>query len=176
MRAIGAKFGLKAPKDASAFRVVERLPGNATTDFGAPGISGRADAVPVSAADLIRMRALLVAGWTAFDEGAGQAKGKKLAKGPRGGGRSLTAIVEHVRAAEAGYLAGLGAPLRTSARGQALIDATRNAAVDAIGASASGQIPAKGPRGGVRWTSRFFLRRDLWHILDHLWEIEDRAG
>ena len=176
MRAVGAKFGLKAPKDASAFRVVERLHGNATTDFGAPGVSGKTDAIPVSATDLIRMRALLIAGWTAFDKGVSVAKGKTLAKGPRGGGRSLTAIVEHVRAAEAGYLSGLGAPLRTSARGKALIDATRSAAIDAIGASARGQIPAKGPRGGVRWKARFFLRRDMWHTLDHLWEIEDRAG
>jgi hypothetical protein len=176
MRAIGAKFGLTAPKDASGFRVIERSKGNATTDFGAPGVSAKADAIPVSGADLIRMRALMTEGWTAFDDGVRKAKGKRLAKGPRGGGRSLTAIVEHVRDAEAGYLGGLGAPLRTSARGQALIDATRNAAVDAMGASARGEIPAKGPRGGVRWKARFFLRRDLWHILDHLWEIEDRAG
>jgi hypothetical protein len=175
MSAIGTKFGLKAPTDASAFRVVERTKGNATTDFGAPGVAGKTDTVPVSGPDLIRMRALLIAGWTAFDEGVRRAKGKKLAKGPRGGGRSLTGIVEHVRDAEATYLGGLGAPLRTSARGQALIDATRNAAVNAIGASAHGEIPAKGPRGGVRWTARFFLRRDLWHILDHLWEIEDRS-
>jgi hypothetical protein len=175
MKAMGTKFGLTAPKDASAFKVVERTKGNATTDFGAPGVPGKVDDVPVSGPDLIRMRALLIAGWTAFDEGVKKAKGKKLAKGPRGGGRSVTRIVEHVRDAEAGYLSGLGAPLRSTARGQALIDATRNAALDAIGASARGELPTKGPRGGVRWKARFFLRRDLWHILDHLWEIEDRS-
>jgi hypothetical protein len=175
LKAIGAKFGLTAPKDASAFRVVERTKGNATTDFGAPGVPAKVDDAPVSGPDLIRMRALLIAGWTAFDDGVKKAKGKRLAKGPRGGGRSVTGIVEHVRDAETGYLSALGAPLRSSARGQALIDATRNAAIDAMGASARGELPTKGPRGGIRWKARFFLRRDLWHILDHLWEIEDRS-
>ena len=32
-----------------------------------------------------------------------------------------------------------------------------------------------GPRGGVRWTPRWFARRSAWHVLDHAWEIEDRA-
>lgn len=37
-----------------------------------------------------------------------------------------------------------------------------------------GEIPTKGPRGGTRWTARYFVRRVAWHILDHAWEIEDR--
>jgi hypothetical protein len=43
-----------------------------------------------------------------------------------------------------------------------------------VRASARGEIPAKGPRGGLRWTARYFVRRLSWHILDHAWEIEDR--
>lgn len=42
-------------------------------------------------------------------------------------------------------------------------------------ASAEGQIPSVGPRGGKRWTPRYFVRRAAWHVLDHAWEIEDRA-
>ncbi len=175
-RAIGAKFAFTAPADVAQFRVVERTAGNATTDFGAPGVHAKADSVAVNASELRRLRALLMAGWNAFDEGLANAKGKTLAKGPRGGGRSLTKIADHVREAEGGYLSGLGAPLKTKATGKALSDAIRNAAIDGIGASARGEIPAKGPRGAVRWKARFFVRRDLWHILDHLWEIEDRAG
>ena len=34
-----AAGGFTAPKDPSALRVMERLKGNATTDFGAPGIA-----------------------------------------------------------------------------------------------------------------------------------------
>jgi hypothetical protein len=28
----------------------------------------------------------------------------------------------------------------------------------------------------VLWPPRYFMRRAAWHILDHAWEIEDRAG
>ena len=27
---------------------------------------------------------------------------------------------------------------------------------------------------GLHWTARYFVRRTAWHVLDHLWEIEDR--
>ena len=37
-------------------------------------------------------------------------------------------------------------------------------------------IPEKGPRGGARWSARYFVRRAAWHVLDHAWEIEDRSG
>jgi hypothetical protein len=37
-------------------------------------------------------------------------------------------------------------------------------------------IPEKGPRGGARWSARYFVRRSAWHVLDHAWEIEDRSG
>jgi hypothetical protein len=48
--------------------------------------------------------------------------------------------------------------------------------IDGLRASARGEIPAKGPRGGMRWTARKFARRLAWHAIDHAWEIEDRAG
>jgi hypothetical protein len=25
------------------------------------------------------------------------------------------------------------------------------------------------------WTARYFLRRAAWHVLDHVWEIEDKS-
>ncbi len=171
-RAIGARFGFKAPTDLAQFRVVERTKGNATTDFGAPGVHAKTDAAAVGGADLTRLRALLIAGWDAFDRRIAKAKGKRLAVGPRGGGRSLDKIAAHVREAELMYLGGLGAP---KPKGKDLA-AERAAFLEALGASARGEYPAKGPRGGVRWRPRFCVRRALWHILDHLWEIEDRAG
>jgi len=57
-----------------------------------------------------------------------------------------------------------------------LIEQTRSAVLEGLAASAGGKIAARGPRGGVRWKPRFFVRRLLWHALDHLWEIEDRSG
>jgi hypothetical protein len=169
---VARKLGFVPPKDTSALRVVERTGGNATTDFGAPGMSAKLDAREVSDDDLKRLIAILALCWRAFDAGVAKAKGKKLATGPRGGGRTLDKIAAHVREAELGYLSGLGAPKPRSAD----LAAERAAVRDGLAASARGEYPAKGPRGGVRWKPRFFVRRAMWHVLDHLWEIEDRAA
>jgi len=170
-----AKLGFVPPADLGSLQVIERVDGNATTDFGAPGAAAKADATVVDAAELARLRKLLTAGWRAFDAGVASARGKTLRAGPRGGGRSLTTIVAHVRDAEAGYLSGLGWPFKSSASGRELIEQTRSAVLEGLAASAGGKIAAKGPRGGIRWKPRFFARRLLWHTLDHLWEIEDRS-
>ena len=169
---VAKTIGFVAPKDASALRVVERVPGNATTEFGAPGVPGKVDAVQVSDAELARLSKALEASWRAFDAGVANAKGKKLATGPRGGGRSVEKMVAHVRDAELGYLGGLGAPKPKTKD----VKAARGAVLEGLAASVRGEYPAKGPRGGVRWKPRFFVRRAIWHTLDHLWEIEDRSG
>ena len=171
----GARLGFVAPADTGSLHVVEHLHGNATTDFGAPGVAAKVDATVIDAIELARLRKLLTAGWRAFDAGVDTARGKALRPGPRGGGRSLTRIVDHVRDAEAGYLSGLGWPFKSSATGRALIEGTRAAVLEGLAASARGEIAPIGPRGGVRWQPRFFARRLMWHALDHLWEIEDRS-
>jgi hypothetical protein len=171
-----AKLGFAPPDDGSALRVVERLHGNATTDFGAPGAAAKLDAAAVDATELARLRTIISAGWSAFDNGVTAARGRALRAGPRGGGRSLVAIAEHVRSAEVGYLSGLGWPFRSDAKGRALVEGTRAAVLDGLAASVRGDIAPRGPRGGVRWTARFFVRRLVWHALDHLWEIEDRLA
>ena len=171
-----AKLGFVSPADLGSLHVVEHVHGNATTDFGAPGVAAKLDQTAVDAVELARLRTLLTAGWRALDAGVAGARGKTLRPGPRGGGRSLPAIVDHVRDAEAGYLSGLGWPLKSSARGGELIEQTRSAVLEGLAASVGGKIAARGPRGGIRWKPRFFVRRLLWHALDHLWEIEDRSG
>ena len=170
-----AKLGFVSPPGTGSLHVVERLHGNATTDFGAPGAAAKADATVVDAAELARLQKLLTAGWRAFDAGVASARGKTLRSGPRGGGRPLAVIVDHVRDAEAGYLSGLGRPFKSTATGRALLEQTRSAVVEGLAASVRGEIAARGPRGGVRWKPRFFVRRLMWHALDHLWEIEDRS-
>jgi hypothetical protein len=77
--------------------VVERLKGDATTDFGAPGVPPASDAAPVEEADLKRFQTLLEACWRTFDAAVEAGRGRELRKGPRGGGRELDGIVEHVR-------------------------------------------------------------------------------
>lgn len=173
-RALGrGRLGFAAPRDASAFDVIARLPGNATTDFGAPDAVPAADERAMSEADLRRTSAILRSCWRAFDAAVTKARGKRLAKGPRGGGRALDAIVRHVVDSETGYLSALGwkAPARPRST-----ERMREAVLDGLAASARGEIPARGPRGGDRWKPRYFARRLAWHALDHAWEIEDRSS
>lgn len=171
-----AQLGFRAPADVSAFVVVERLEGNATTDFGAPDVALSGDTRPIDDAELRRLQALLQACWWAFDEAARVATGKELRKGPRGGGRELEKIVQHVLDSDAAYLAQLGWKPEKSERESPVeaLSRTRQAVLNGLAAAAHGEIPARGLRGGARWTPRYFVRRVAWHVLDHTWEIEDR--
>jgi len=169
MRASSLDFELTASE--SDFNVVERLPGTSTTDFGAPDVAPTIDSMPVSDAELTRLQSILKACWSALDMAAGSAMGVELRKGPRGGGRDLEGVIAHVRGAEEGYLSALG---RKPERG-ATLDQWRQSILDALAASAHGEVAPVGPRGGARWSARYFARRAAWHALDHAWEIEDRS-
>ena len=172
-----ARLGFEAPADVASLAVAERLQGNATTDFGAPDASPADDAKPVETGDLQRIRAILKACWRTLDAAADAASGKALRKGPRGGGRDLDAILEHVQGADAGYLNGLGWKFKEDTRDDLdkRMERTREAILTALKSAVAGRIPRRGPRGGVRWTARYFVRRLAWHTLDHAWEIEDRV-
>lgn len=152
-------------------QVVASLPGNATTEFGAPDRPLPGDELPVDAPELERMRAILHAAWQAFDRAVAAAQGKSLRTGPRGGGRSLEKMIAHNNGAEEAYLTALGGKTKPGSP-----DAHRHdAMLEALAASVRGEIPALGPRGGQRWSPRFFVRRVAWHALDHAWELEDRV-
>ena len=154
--------------------VAERLKGDATTDFGAPGIAPRADARPVGARELERLTKLLDATWAALDAAARKAAGVVLTKGPRGGGRELDAIVAHVAEADAAYLRSLGGRFRGDAAGET--HRLRREMRDTLAARASGEPPAPSRRRRPPWTPRYAIRRSAWHALDHAWEIEDRSN
>jgi hypothetical protein len=172
-----ARLGFKAPEYISAFKVIERLEGNATTDFGAPSLIPSSDTRPVKSVELQRFQKILRACWRTFDANVKAASGKALRTGPRGGGRELEGIIEHILGSDAGYLASLGWKLEQNEIKdlKKQLDQTRQAILKALTASSHGEIPAQGPRGGVRWKPRYFVRRLAWHVLDHAWEIEDRA-
>jgi hypothetical protein len=171
-----ARLGFRPPTASSPFTVVERLAGDATTDFGAPGVPPPFDSQPVDATTLRRLKSLLGACWKTFAATVETAHGKPLRKGPRGGGRETAAIVAHVLDSHSSYLSSLGArAVRDPATDSATaIHAMMLASQDALTLAAAGKIPERGPRGGVRWSPRYFVRRAAWHILDHVWEIEDR--
>ncbi len=169
-----ARLGFTSPARTAQLRVVERLKGTATTDFGAPGVIPSADRAPAGPSDYARFETILRAGWRALDAVRKRATGKELSKGPRGGGRELEAIIRHVAEADAGYLGAFGWKVRLSGTTDDRVAAARAAVLDALRASYRGEIPATGPRGGTRWPARYFVRRVAWHVIAHAWEIERR--
>src|SRR3990170_1221726 len=160
------------PKDA----VEVYLETGKTRTFAGPGIAPSADKKPAGSAELRRFHAILKACWRTFDAAVEAASGKELRKGPRGGGRDLAAMIDHVLEADGAYLARVawklegGEPQEARSR----LTRTRRAISAALDAAAQGRVPARGPRGGRRWPARYFVRRVAWHVLDHAWEIEDR--
>ena len=173
----GIRPAFPAPKAPAALRVIERLKGDATTDFGAPSKAPRADSRPMSARDFSRQLTILRACWAAFDRAAVAARGVELSKGPRGGGRNLESIVGHVVGAESGYLRTLATtPPELDDDPFVATEGSRQAVVDAITRAVTEGLPTAGPRGGKIWTPRYFVRRVSWHTLDHAWEIQDRAA
>jgi hypothetical protein len=172
----GTRLGFVTPKARSQLIVVERLQGTPTTDFGALSVAPTSDHErSCDATTVRRFEKILGTAWRAFDEAVKAARGKTLATGPRGGGRELEAIVRHVIEVDAGHLASVGWKAPAAAKPRERLAATREAILAALEASAIGGIPARGPRGGARWTARYFVRRVAWHVVAHAWEIERRA-
>lgn len=163
-------FKFQPPATIANLTVVERLPGSATTDFGAPAQPLANDTQPLDADKLQRMQTILDACWRAFDQAAQAAQGKQLRKGPRGGGRDLLKMTAHLRESENAYFSALGGKMASDE----MDDVRRQIILETLAKAARGEIPALGPRGGKRWTPRYFVRRAAWHVLDHAWEIEDR--
>jgi hypothetical protein len=164
------------PDSTSSFKIVARLKGNATTDFGAPGIQLPGDWDPLQPLELERFIKILHACWAKLDRAIEKGRGKELRKGPRGGGRDLMTIVDHVVGSEEGYLGALGWKIK-SVKGEDIYqrrDRVRIEVVRGLEAATGGHLPREGPRGGKRWPARSFLRRLAWHAVDHAWEIEDR--
>jgi hypothetical protein len=166
-----ARQDFEPPAALAALAVVEKIPGGMGTDFGTPEQIPASDASPVALAELRRLIALLRACWKMLDAAAEAAVGRDLRKGPRGGGRELEQIVAHVWAAEAAYVRRIGGQLDPSQPPSEI----RKATLRALEHMAEGTVPTVGPRGGARWPARYFVRRAAWHVLDHAWEIEDRA-
>jgi len=168
-----AADGLKAPSGPANLEIVERLPGNKTTDFGAPAAIIATDRSHLGDAQLEAALVQLHAAWDAFAAAADRARGIELGpSGPRGGGRDLDRMMEHVREADEGYSGAVG--LASKPVG-APWDKVHENFIAAIRARNAGELPDLGPRGGQRWPALFAMRRSAWHALDHAWELEDRA-
>ncbi|HYN98908.1 MAG TPA: hypothetical protein VEU28_04470 [Actinomycetota bacterium] len=149
------------------FEVVERVEGNATTDFGAPGKVPKADYEDFDRNQANRLADLLQASWDFLDEVVAGAPAE-LRKGPRGGGRDRDGVYRHVLGAESSYVRTIGLKLKEPELGdREAIDRMRAAILERI--VPGGGVPDKG------WPIPYFVRRDAWHVLDHAWEIQDKS-
>jgi hypothetical protein len=161
--------GLQPPE--GALTITERHAGMArNADFGALGEIATSEHEPLSAEAGARLALLLEAAWAAFDRTAAAAPAQ-LRKGPRGGGRDTDKIVEHVLGAEAEFARkiGLRRDKAADAGGQGAAAELRARIAAALRGPDSLVIPPKG------WPPRYAARRVAWHVLDHLWEIEDKS-
>jgi hypothetical protein len=161
-----------------AFDVVERVPGGPTNAFAAPEcrrpfpqMTAEAERVEVAPAAARRLVGLVTAAWATFDEVAA-ASPAELRKGPRGGGRDRDKLIDHVIGAETAYARKLGVKLKQQPAIDdiAAIEGQREAIAAVVGGPSSGSPVV--PNG---WTTRYAARRIAWHVLEHAWEMQDRA-
>jgi len=149
------------PFRAERFEVVERLEGSTTTDFGAPDKAAAADSASVPPKERERLATILAAAWELFDATVAKSPAE-LRKGPRGGGRDRDKMAAHVLDAELAYVRKIGlrqgATLPVQERRAEVLDAFRD------------------PRGEWKWPLPYAARRFTWHVLDHVWEMEDRSS
>ncbi len=165
-----AKVPFSPPATVRGLTIVERLTGSASTEFGVPGAAAASEDDPLPTRDLTRISDLVQAVWATFDHVAAAAEGTPLTLGPRGGGRQVPKIVEHVREAEAAYLHQLGWKVRDRS-----MPALREAFLEALRLRATGEPLHDSNRVRKPWSPRYAARRSAWHALDHAWEIEDRS-
>ena len=167
---VAARAGLRVPAArATDLAVVDTLEGSAVTDFGAPGAIGQADRARLDGAAAARLVALLDAAWAEL-ESVAAASPPVLRKGPRGGGRDRQPMLDHVIEAERSYARRIGVRISAAEWRTGHVGLLRERIREAIGKPSTGATPD--PRA---WPPRYFTRRAAWHVLDHAWEMEDRA-
>jgi hypothetical protein len=159
------RAGQSMPKPT--FSIVDRITGGGGTDFGVPYERAPRDATRITAAKATRLTDLVEAAWALFDAGVARAP-ETLKKGPKGGGRDRDQVVQHVLNAEKAYAAKLGLKLAVpSYSSTAEVRSFRGSIAEVLRAA---EAPAPN-----KWPVRYGARRIAWHVLDHLWEIEDKS-
>ena len=163
--AVAALANVPFPAKATDLDVTERLQGNATTDFGAPGMPAKDETRPLTATEAGRLCDLVDAAWMFLDKIVAKAP-PILRKGPRGGGRDRDAMFDHVLGAESMYARQIGIRIKQpDGQDRTAISAFRNAILEGL----------SDPNREAKWPIAYAARRTAWHVLDHAWEIEDRS-
>jgi hypothetical protein len=161
----------RALKRAGDAEVIERVAGSSSTDWwGIAHVPSEIEAEVLSAKDLDRRLDLLHACWDYFDDVAARVP-KDLEKGARGGGRERDEIIRHVYGSERHLWwrkVGLRAEDGVSLKPKELAKYRRQY-VDSI------RVYNAEGRKARTWPIQFLVRRTAHHVMDHAWEMEDRA-
>ena len=162
--------GYPLPADAAgALEVVATVAGGGNSQW-APSIVAAAEREPLDRAAAARRAGLVAACWAELDRIAG-ASPATLRRGPRGGGRDRDDVVGHVHAAEAAYVRKLGLRLAEPAvSDSAAVASFRESVLAVLRQPGAGTDLVEGG-----WPAAYGARRIAWHVLDHAWEIEDKA-
>jgi len=150
--------------------VVERGPGNSSTDFwGVAHVPSQLEAEVLSSSALDRRLDLLRACWAWFDDVAAGAPAE-LVLGSRGGGRSRDQIIRHVILNEPDQFS-RKVEVRTPFDDVLTPDGLRDHRVAYLDAIRTYNAEGKPAR---TWPIQFLIRRTANHVMDHGWEIQDR--
>jgi hypothetical protein len=171
----GLTFAL--PPASEAFEIVERVPGTATTDFGAPAVPLTSDQEPIEEADIELFISLLTACWATFDDALDSISADLHDVKPERG-RSPDAMRMHLLEADRMHLSAFGPAFRQPdpARVTEQEAEVREQMIAALRAVPRQENIVPHHRYGFSWTPRFAVRRSAWHALDHAWELQDRLG
>lgn len=151
--------------------VVEHLSGNANTAWGVPSVLAPIETSPIDVLAAQRYVALLRASWDLLEEVVA-ASPPHLRKGPRGGGRDRDEIRRHVIEAERTYARKIGVrhpPFDVNDTSS--LKAMREEIAAVLSKPSSGEPLISGG-----WNASYGVRRIAWHVVDHIWEIEDRRS
>jgi hypothetical protein len=181
---LAADLGTAMPR----LEVVDRVEGDATTEFGAPGKAATPDREPLATGEPERLAAFLGAAWRALDAALAAVPENARSAKPEVG-RSAMTMWLHVGGAERAYLSplltqlkGIGVDGVETFRAPHLSDpATPEQVLQVRGAfrTALTMLPVgvrfDGPFEGNARPAPYWARRAAWHVLDHVWQLEDRS-
>jgi hypothetical protein len=170
---VARRAGLEADLVAQArdVEVVERVAGSSSTDFwGVAHVPSQIEHAPLSTDELERRLALLSACWAYFDDTVERIRGE-LRPGARSAGRTREQIIRHVYATEPEQMTrkvDVRTPREAVLTPEGLV-LHRQRTLYAIR-----EYHREG-RQARTWPLPFLIRRIAHHVMDHAWELEDRA-
>lgn len=171
-----AGIAFSPPTSIEELSVIERVPGTATTDFGALSVLLACDVQPLDDEQLARLERLLVTCWASFDDALAAVPTDQRNQKPARG-RSPDAIRLHLLEADLMHLSAFGPAAKPPdpARVAELEVRAREHILAGLRAVPRNQPFEPRRRYGFAWTPHFAIRRSAWHALDHAWELEDRT-